>query len=190
MTLIPALKLPKSRIHGLSVRSDKFLKTLGVSEEFFSAVYAIAKPSNNSLEEVWCLSFNNLQKRVLHLENFACGAHCLYALRFLLNSPSSPRSHFKQLSSHHFQLIALKEYANYPNPEAWAPAKLHKRLMGMKTSLKWFLKDRQCENPFTGVNVFAEFDEKSLKVLAKDISHLKSRERLLETMNDIRSKYV
>lgn len=180
VTLIPALKLKKCRVSGLGARSDEYFQTLGVPDDFFTSVYAVVKPSHSAVDEFWRLTFNNLENRVLHSERFTCGRHCLHALRHLLNSPKSPRCNIAPLSSYQLQLVTIKEYAKHPNGKDWAPAKFHKRLIGMMTSLKSCLKEGLCENPFTGTNVFSDFDEKSLKVLAKDVEHVtKSSERLL-----------
>ena len=179
VTLIPAIKLTNSTLNGLD---SELLKGLGEKEDVFSTIYAIAQPNRYFQDESWQLSYKALENRIMNDEQFACGRVCLHALRLLLLSPKSPRCGVKTLTLSHLQLAVIQEYVKHPRANDWTPATFIKRLSGTMTSLASCLREGICVNQFSGLNVFSQFDMKSLRVLAKDVEHAntKCREKLLK----------
>ncbi|XP_028390875.1 uncharacterized protein LOC114515773 isoform X2 [Dendronephthya gigantea] len=179
VSLIPAIKLTESAVKGLDTKSE-LLKGLGEKEEYFSTIYATAQPNRYFQDESWQLSFTTLENRIMNAEQFICGRVCLHALRHLLLSSKTPRCGIRALTLSHLQLAVIQQYAQHPEAKDWTPAKFIKRLTGTMMSLKSCLREGTCVNQFSGANVFAQFDLKSLKVLAKDVEHAntKCREKL------------
>lgn len=180
VSLIPAIKLTKSAVKGLDSKSE-LLKGQGEKGDSISTIYAIAQPNRYFQDESWRLSYKTLESGIMNAEQFICGRVCLHALRHLLHSSKSPRCGIRALTLSHLQLAVIQEYAKRPDAKDWTPAKFIKRLSGTMTSLTSCLKEGMLVNQFSGVNVFSQFDMKSLKVLAKDVEHAstKCREKLL-----------
>ncbi len=133
---------------------------------FDDGIHVVARPNKNSSDgnEFWCVTFNDIERRVVFSETFECANDCLIYLDEKFNSPLYKG---KRLSRYQSQAVVLREIFARPNSKAWKIKCLHKRLVGLLKSLNTCLRMGKCENMFTGVNLFAGTNQDTLDEIAK-----------------------
>ncbi len=135
---------------------------------FDDGIHVVARPNKNSADgnEFWCVTFNDIERRVVFSETFECANDCLIYLNEKFNSQLY-KVKGKRLSSYQIQTVVLREIFARPNLKAWKINCLQKRLVKVMKSLNTYLRMGKCENVFTGVNLFAGTNQDTLDEIAK-----------------------
>ena len=132
---------------------------------FEMGIHVVARPNKPSEDEneLWSITFNDIEKRVVLSESFECAKDCLIYIDEKLKLLCEE----KRLSSYQIRAVILREIFKNSQPKAWKRNCLHKRLQKIQESLTVYLQMGRCANVFTGVNLFSGTSRETLDEIAK-----------------------
>ena len=132
---------------------------------FEMGIHVVARPNKPSEDEneLWSITFNDIEKRVVLSESFECAKDCLIYIDEKLKLLYEE----KRLSSYQIRAVILREIFEKPKPKYWKSTCLQKRLQRVRESLNAYLQIGRCVNVFTGVNLFSGTSRETLDEIAK-----------------------